>query len=200
MLARALRRVAGHVALPACLLTLTLAAPATAATADARFPADGEAMKAALDVAVSYWGKAPCAGQFAATWVDLPVTDNAISRWLTFQVDPYAAPEQNTDCRIDFNRRAPYDWPMLCSVAVHEVGHLLGHDHTAERGHVMHDTYSGPVKMCLEAAAARGDLPASSATRSTTRSRRARSARRRAALRARLLARRPRAQLQAARG
>ena len=158
MLTRAITRAVLRASVPACVAVCLAAPPAAAASPDVAFPADGRAMQAALFTAKAYWGKDPCGGSVRASWADLATGDAAISYWLSATDDAFATPESNTDCRIEFNRRQAYDWPRLCTVAVHEVGHLLGHDHTADHTHVMAETYSRPLPACLEVAAKAGLL------------------------------------------
>src|SRR3712207_6942749 len=40
---------------------------------------------------------------------------------------------ENFDCVIEFNAGADYDWPKLCTVMTHEMGHLVrSEEHTSE--------------------------------------------------------------------
>src|SRR5687768_6677944 len=84
-------------------------------------------MRAAYWGATVYWGAEPCGGTVELVWADLAKELNALSRWTSFGETPYSMPNANTDCRIEFNRAqlGRQDWQTLCSVAVHEVGHLL---------------------------------------------------------------------------
>lgn len=178
-------------ALLACA-TLAAAAPAAGASPDVEYPASGPAMEAALFTAKSFWGKEPCGGNVQVTWADLGLGDAALSHWMTFGETAYAAPETHTDCRIEFNRRQAYDFPKLCTVAVHEVGHLLGNDHAADQTHIMAETYSRPLPACLDVAAKAGLMPATPVAEAAAKPRRRRLTRKqriarlRAAQRARL--------------
>ena len=141
-------------------------------------------------VAKSHWGKEPCGGTVGVSWAALAEADAALSHWLAFGEDPYAAPEPNFDCRIEFNLRQDYDWPKLCTVAAHEIGHLLGHDHADDDAHLMAEAYTRPLPARREAAVRAGYV----AERPAQRTRRARLARKRRAAR---LARIQRRQAQA---
>ena len=138
------------------LVALTFVPTANAASSDLEFPADGQGMQAAMWAAKAYWGADPCGGQLQVTWADLPEDANALSHWTTFSQDPYANPAENTNCLIEFNRRIVFDWPMLCSVAIHEVGHLLGRQHSDDLNHVMSEVYMRPVSGCVDAAVQAG--------------------------------------------
>src|SRR5215213_3339468 len=137
MFLRALKRGLLLAAVPVALAPASFVAPVAAASPDVDYAAGTTQMEAALFAAKVYWGADPCAGKVDVTWADLGVGINALSHWTTFAATAYGAPESNTDCLIEFNRTVTYDWPMLCSVAVHEVGHLVGHDHVATPGQVM---------------------------------------------------------------
>lgn len=191
MLSRATRRAPLRAALLACATLFATAAPASAASPDVEYPANGPAMEAALFTAKSFWGKEPCGGNVQVTWADLDLGDAALSHWLTFGETAYAAPETHTDCRIEFNRRQVYDFPKLCTVAVHEMGHLLGHDHSADDANIMTETYSRPLPACLDVAAKAGLMPATPVAKPAAKPRRRRLTRKQriARLRAARLAR-----------
>ena len=172
---------ARRAALLACATLGLTAAPASAASPDVAFPANGPAMEAAFFVAKSHWGKEPCGGTVAIQWADLAPGDAAYSHWMTFGQDPFAAPETNMDCRIEFNRRQEYDWPKLCTVAAHEIGHLLGHDHTADHTDLMAESYTRVLPACQQAAIQAGYVTV--APRQARTARRARARKRRATAR-----------------
>ncbi|MDX6730659.1 MAG: Matrixin, partial [Baekduia sp.] len=73
---------------------------------------------------------------------------NAESSWSN-DVDPFLQPSRNGDCEITLSLRDDWDWPKLCSVVVHEVGHLAGHDHVDDPDDVMYPIYVRAVPECL---------------------------------------------------
>jgi len=142
-------------ALLSCLLGLA-GACASAASADTtsadRFPVGGAAMTAAEGVAQAYWGTNPCGGKYDISWVEMGLDTNAISTWSN-PTSAYDNPSQNLDCRVAFNKLIDYDWQRFCTVLVHELGHLAGHDHSADAHDVMAAYYNGPVDVCVAAPA-----------------------------------------------
>jgi hypothetical protein len=62
--------------------------------------------------------------------------------------DPYANPTRNRSCAVEFNDVQAFDWPMLCTVLVHEFGHLTGHTHTTDPNTVMFPNYVQPIGDC----------------------------------------------------
>jgi len=46
-------------------------------------------------------------------------------------------------CTIYYNQAAGWSWAKLCSVTVHEYGHLLGHDHASNPNSIMFPSYQG---------------------------------------------------------
>jgi hypothetical protein len=124
----------------------------TAITGPARrFAADSRAMAVAESIARAYWGRDACGGHVTLEWMNLGRTTNARSLWRN-AVDSYADPDRNTDCRIEFNERAEFDWPKFCTVVVHEYGHLTGHPHVPDPGDVMAAVYSTPLIECARTA------------------------------------------------
>jgi matrixin len=118
---------------------------------DALFPADGPSMTLARDLAVRHWGGAACDGQVAIGWSVLEPGTNATASWRN-PTDAWNNAGENFDCRIDFNVRAEFDWTKLCSVMAHEVGHLLGRQHTDDPADLMAPFYSGPTAECAGSA------------------------------------------------
>jgi hypothetical protein len=87
----------------------------------------------ALAVALHVWG-APACGQVSVAWVpDEPVVGGRAE-----------------NCVIDLNSAYGWpalyrgNWPLLCTVVVHEWGHLTGHNHVSDPTNVMYDN-SGPI-------------------------------------------------------
>jgi hypothetical protein len=118
------------------LLTLIVATPAAAKTAPASW------MPQARQIADAHWGMDPCHADVAITWGVLPVDENARSTW-TNQFRDYGDPEHNTTCDVVFNSKQDWDWPKLCTVFMHEFGHLAGHDHSEDPDDVMFAYYTG---------------------------------------------------------
>src|SRR4051812_40526599 len=94
-------------ALAAVALCCTLAAaPARAergAAAQARWPADGAAVAAALQLAGGYWAAAPCGGEVLVDWEAIAPRLNAEATWASASDDPFADPAHNTSCEIDLS-------------------------------------------------------------------------------------------------
>jgi hypothetical protein len=133
-------------ALLACLaLSLAFATAASAAVAPSapqRWPIDGPAFQAARQVAIDHWAMSPCHGDVAITWGKLPADENAESSW-TNQYQDYGDPDHNALCEVTFNTSQDWDWPKLCTVFVHEFGHLAGNAHSADPDDVMFPYYVG---------------------------------------------------------
>jgi len=131
------------------LLALALAAPPARAESSpaTRWPAGGSTLRLAMGMATEHWGMSPCRGRVALSWASLGSGTNAQSSWAN-DVDPFAQPSSNSECEIALSLQADWDWPKLCTVVLHEVGHLTGHDHVEDPGDIMYFTYLAPAPEC----------------------------------------------------
>jgi hypothetical protein len=117
-----------------------------------RFPAAGTAMLLAQDLARGIWGGDPCGGDVEIAWgADDDPAVNARSVWTNPRAI-YGFPDLNTACRITLNAGLPFSWPKLCTVVVHEYGHLAGWQHGADGPDIMSPVYRGPVAPCTTVA------------------------------------------------
>lgn len=123
----------------------------SAASADTppaeRFAVGSPAMATAQQIAIAQWGAMPCNGQVTVEWGTDDANINARSYWAN-PTSSYGAPERNVQCRVVFNGQMRFDWPKFCTVLVHELGHLAGHDHTADGADVMSPIYRAPLPAC----------------------------------------------------
>jgi Matrixin len=123
----------------------------SAAIARADFAGDsaigGPRLSVAVNLAEQHWGATPCSAQFTISWVAADLHVNAVSQWSN-PFDSYQQPGLNSDCSIAFNPGAQWDWPKLCTVVVHEVGHLDGQQHNGDPANVMSPVYTRPVAEC----------------------------------------------------
>ena len=130
----------------AALLAFCLLLPAAADARSARSASAAADVLAAYGVAKRFWGAAPCAGRVTFRWAPLGTRLHGVARWTTLARNRRA----RRNCRIlldaDLARRG---WARLCTVVVHEVGHLHGHGHVPRRGRIMSAVYAGPLARCL---------------------------------------------------
>jgi hypothetical protein len=140
-------------ALTALLAALALSGGAAAGPARAddspatRWPAGGSTLRLAMGMATEHWGMSPRRGRVALSWAGLGAATNAQSSWAN-DVDPLTQPSRNSDCEIALSLQAEWDWAKLCTVVIHEVGHLTGHDHVEDPGDIMYFTYVAPAPEC----------------------------------------------------
>jgi hypothetical protein len=145
----ALTVVAGTLAVAGMLTATAVAGPFT------RFTPSSPTTTRAEQIARAYWGADPCDGAITIRWVRQTPDINALSTWSSPTTDPYGDPEHNSDCAIDLNPAAAFDWPKFCTVVVHEFGHLLGRDHDPHPGQLMSEIYTTPVAPCATPTARR---------------------------------------------
>jgi hypothetical protein len=122
-------------------------AAAAAAANLVRFAVDSPAMIQAELIATKYWGASPCGGAVSVSWTDLDPSINGSSTWWN-PVSAYGNAGANSQCKITLNQVQDFDWPMFCTVIVHEVGHLLGQQHTTDPASVMYPVYVSPIPQC----------------------------------------------------
>ena len=113
-------------------------------------PASAALTTAAHALAVAHWGVDPCAGQVTVTWAHMGAGINARSTWMSYDVHN---PATYTQCAISYNLDVDWDWPKLCTVIEHELGHLAGHDHVNDPHDVMSPYYVYPTPECAASAA-----------------------------------------------
>jgi hypothetical protein len=162
----------------ACAALALVAVPGAARAADAEpppipVPAAEPLMTTAHSLAVGRWAVDPCGGQVTMTWEHMGTGINARSQWMSIDVHD---PTTYSDCAITYNLDVDWDWPKLCTVVEHELGHLSGHDHVADPHDVMSPYYVFPSAECSAAASKAPVAAPDRAPRSVTSSRRASSA------------------------
>lgn len=124
-------------------------------------PASDALTTAAHALAVAHWGVEPCAGQVTVTWAHMGPGINARSTWMSYDIHN---PATYTQCAISYNLDVDWDWPKLCTVIEHELGHLAGHDHVNDPHDVMSPYYVYPTPECASGAAAPAAAPAPATT------------------------------------
>jgi hypothetical protein len=140
----------------ALLLGLLSGAPPASAASEQDFPVSGADFQRARDIAQAHWGAVPCGGQVTFTWQGLEPLTNARATWSN-PTDAWNNAGANFDCGVVFNSLTQYDFPMLCTVMAHELGHLLGRPHEASDGQLMSAIYSAPLPECGGAPAGSGE-------------------------------------------
>ena len=130
---------------------LALVALPTAALADdgeppaIPVPAADSLMATAHSLAVARWATDACGGQVAMSWTHMGQGINARSQWMSIDVND---PSTYSECSITYNLDVDWDWPKLCTVVEHELGHLSGHDHVNDPHDVMSPYYVFPAPEC----------------------------------------------------
>jgi hypothetical protein len=83
--------------------------------------------------------------QVAVTWAHMGAGINARSQWMSIDVH---TPATYSQCSITYNLDVDWDWPKLCTVIEHELGHLAGHEHVNDPHDVMSPYYVYPSAEC----------------------------------------------------
>lgn len=144
------------------LAGLALAAPTTAQASRASV-----ATARALRVAAATFG-APCGGTpVELTWGDPHrwVGDGGHGGWAAWtgadgRPQGEGSTSLRTHCRVrvdaalalEWRRHGWREWALYCTVIVHEVGHLTGHEHSENPYDVMAATMSVSAPQCWRAA------------------------------------------------
>jgi hypothetical protein len=162
----------------ACAALALVALPAAARADDGEpsaigVPAAEPLMTTAHSLAVARWGVDPCGGQVTMAWTHMGDGINARSQWMSIDVHDATS---YSECAITYNLDVDWDWPKLCTVIEHELGHLSGHDHVNDPHDVMSPYYVFPSAECSAAASQAPGAAPDRAPRSVTSSRRASSA------------------------
>ena len=123
-------------------------------------PASDALTSTAHGLAVAHWGADPCAGQVTVTWAHMGAGINARSQWMSYDIHN---PATYSQCSITYNLDVDWDWPKLCTVIEHELGHLAGHEHVNDAHDVMSPYYVYPSPEC-----AAGGAPAAARAPATT--------------------------------
>jgi hypothetical protein len=108
-------------------------------------PASDALTTTAHALAVAHWGVDPCAGQVTVTWAHMGAGINARSTWMSYDIHN---PATYSQCAISYNLDVDWDWPKLCTVIEHELGHLAGHEHVNDPHDVMSPYYVYPTPEC----------------------------------------------------
>ena len=111
-------------------------------------PAADALTTSAHSLAVARWGVEPCGGQVTVTWAHMGSGINARSQWMSVDIHN---PATYSQCSITYNLDVDWDWPKLCTVIEHELGHLAGHEHVNDSHDVMSPYYIFPSPECATA-------------------------------------------------
>jgi matrixin len=132
------------------LALLPAAAQADGTLAQVPVPASDALTGTAHALAVAHWGVDPCGGQVSVTWAHMGPGINARSQWMSVDI---RNPATYSQCSVTYNLDVDWDWPKLCTVIEHELGHLAGHDHVNDPHDVMSPYYVYPSPECAANAA-----------------------------------------------
>ena len=130
------------------LLAIAMLPAAAQAAAAVPVPASDALTTSAHALAVARWGVEPCGGQVAVTWAHMGAGINARSTWMSVDIHN---PATYSQCSIAYNLDIDWDWPKLCTVIEHELGHLAGHEHVNDPHNVMSPYYVFPTPECAGA-------------------------------------------------
>ena len=130
------------------LLAIAMLPAAAQAAATVPVPASDALASTAHALAVARWGVEPCGGQVAVTWAHMGAGINARSTWMSVDIHD---PSTYSQCSIAYNLDVDWDWPKLCTVIEHELGHLAGHEHVNDPHNVMSPYYVFPTPECAGA-------------------------------------------------
>jgi len=150
--------------LVSALLALALLPAAAQADTDLPqlpVPAADALTSTAHGLAVARWGVEPCGGQVSVTWAHMGAGINARSQWMSTDVHN---PATYTQCSIAYNLDVDWDWPKLCTVIEHELGHLAGHEHVNDPHDVMSPYYVYPSPECASGQGTPAAAPAPATT------------------------------------
>ena len=136
-----------------------------------RYPVGGPALESSKAIAAAQWGAQACNGVFEITWAALDAGTNATASWRN-PTDAWGNPGENFDCRVTLNTQADFDFPKLCTVVTHEIGHLVGRQHDAASGRLMSAFYTTPLAACTAASPESAPAPAAAPARSSQAARR----------------------------
>jgi outer membrane protein assembly factor BamE (lipoprotein component of BamABCDE complex) len=128
------------------LLAIAMLPAAAQAATSVPVPASDALTASAHALAVARWGVDPCGGQVAVTWSHMGAGINARSTWMSVDIHD---PSTYSQCSIAYNLDIDWDWPKLCTVIEHELGHLSGHEHVNDPHDVMSPYYVFPTPECL---------------------------------------------------
>ena len=150
----------------AVLAIALLPAAAHAATPTAvPVPATDALTATAHALAVARWGVDPCGGQVTVVWAHMGAGINARSQWMSVDLHD---PSTYSQCSITYNLDIDWDWPKLCTVIEHELGHLAGHEHVNDSHNVMSPYYVLPTPECASAQPAAAPVAAAQTPAATT--------------------------------
>ena len=142
------------------LLAIAMLPGAAQAAAAVPVPAADALTSTAHSLALAHWGVEPCGGQVAVTWAHMGAGINARSQWMSVDIH---TPATYSQCSITYNLDVDWDWPKLCTVIEHELGHLAGHEHVNDPHDVMSPYYVFPTPECAAGVPAAPAAPAPAA-------------------------------------